>query len=69
MLAIERFLPRKNLLLFSILRCNTIVATGRPPEFTLSRPHPRRDVSFLGPHGIGIDRGSGELRVPEPALQ
>ena len=34
-----------------------------------SRPHPRRDVSFLRPDGVRVDRGGGELRMPEPALQ
>ncbi len=34
-----------------------------------SRPHPRRDVSFLRPDGVRVDRGGGELRVSQPSLQ
>ncbi len=34
-----------------------------------SRPHPRRNVSFFGSDGVRVDRGGGELRMPEPSLQ
>ena len=33
------------------------------------RPHPRGDVALLGSDCIRIDRGGGELGMPEPALQ
>ncbi len=40
------------------------------PQFhNASRPHPGRDVSFLGSDGIGVDRGGGQLRMAEPSLQ
>lgn len=71
MLSIARFLPRRCRLLFSTYRCNRIVATGRSGSVTRrgSRPHPRGDVSFFGSDGVRVDRGGGELRMPEPALQ
>lgn len=47
------------------------MATGRSGSVTRrgSRPHPRRDVSFFGSDGVGVDRGGGELRVAQPSLQ
>jgi hypothetical protein len=45
-------------------------ASRLAPQFQdASRPHARRDVSFFGPDGVRVDRGGGELRMPEPALR